>query len=150
MFKWRFVIAILFSLTLLLLQGCKKKETSPIQDTYARFFEENVLNRDYIVEFAYDNGNNLTSQYNGYVFKLFKNTFSEGPMTAIKGSTTYTGTWSSNDDYSKLVITINQPSTPAEFIFINRQWRFAKKAFPVMELSPWGSPEADSLYMRRL
>ncbi|HMJ46550.1 MAG TPA: hypothetical protein VK498_04440 [Ferruginibacter sp.] len=150
LFKWRFLIAIVISLTLLLLHGCKKKETTPIQDTYQQYFEENVLNRDYIVEYASDNGTNLTSQFNGYVFKLFKNTFSDGPMTAIKSGNTFTGMWSSNDDYSKLVITLNQPSIPAEFNFINRQWRFTKKAFPVMELGPWGSTETDTLHMRRL
>src|SRR5215212_1398799 len=52
LFRWRFLIAILISLTLLLIHGCKKKETTPIQDTYQQYFEQNVLNRDYIVELA--------------------------------------------------------------------------------------------------
>jgi len=150
LFKWRFFIAIIFSLTLLLLLGCKKKESAPIQDAYQKYFEENVLNRDYKVDFASDNGTDITAQFNGYLFKLYKNTFSDGPMTGIKNGITITGTWSSNDDYSKLVINLNQPSIPAEFGFINRQWRFTKKDFPVMELAPWGSTEPDILHMKRL
>lgn len=150
LFKFRYLIIIIFSLLLLLMQGCKKKESTPRQETYQQYFEENVLNKEYIVEFASDNGSVITSLYSGYIFKLYKNTLTNGPMTGVKNGTTTSGTWTSNDDYSNLIIILNQPSIPTELTFMNRQWRFTKKAFPVMELAPWDTSDPDILYMRRL
>ena len=72
--KWRFLIAILFAAAILFLQGCGKSE-SPTEDLYQKYFETNVLNSDFIVSLATDNGNNLTGQYDGWVFKLLKNNF---------------------------------------------------------------------------
>lgn len=148
--KWRFVIAILFAGAILLFTGCKKATTNPTEDLLKTYFEENVLNSNFVVSLATDNGTNLTAQYDGWVFKLLKNTYYDGPMTAIKNGVTYTGTWTSNSDYGQLIININQAPTPAEFTFINRQWRFTKKALPVMELAPWGSSAAIVLHMTKL
>ncbi len=87
----------------------------------------------------------------GYNFILTKTTsFYDGPMTGTKAGITYSGTWTSNDDYSKLVINLTGTPTPAEFNFINRPWKFTKKAFPIMELSPWGSTDPKILHMERL
>lgn len=147
--KWRFPIAILFAAAILLLQGCKKGE-SPTEDLYKKYFEENVLNSDFVVDLATDNGADITAQYNGWVFRLLKNTYLDGPMTGKKNGVTYTGTWSSNADYSMLTINIKEPSVPPELVFINRQWRFTKKALPIMELAPWGSSDPVKLNMRRL
>jgi hypothetical protein len=57
-----------------------------------------------------------------------------------KDGVTYTGTWTSDESFGKLDISITNPTTPVEFNFINRSWRFTKKAFPVMELAPYGLP----------
>ena len=38
-----------------------------------KFFEENVLNKDFVVNFASDNGVDLTANYNGYTFKFRSN-----------------------------------------------------------------------------
>ncbi len=134
--------------TILLLSGCKKAITQAQEDFLQQYFETNLLNKDFIVKLATDNGTDLTAQYSGYNFKLLKNTLADGPMTATKGSTVYNGTWSANEDYSKL--TINFPSAPPEFSFIVRAWRFTKKAVPVMELAPWGTSEPKVLHMERL
>ena len=48
---------------------------------------------------------------------------------------------------SKLVITL--PTTPSIFVFLNREWRFTKKALPEMELAPWGTTEPLVLHMLR-
>ncbi|MDB5202567.1 MAG: hypothetical protein JWQ27_1976 [Ferruginibacter sp.] len=150
-FKWRFVIATLLAAVMLFAGGCSKTGSNQAtENLLQQYFEQNVLNRDFIVSNANDNGTDLTAQYNGYVFRLMKNTYFDGPMTAAKNGVTYTGTWTSNDDYGKLVINITQPSIPAGFTFINREWRFTKKAFPVMELAPWGSTDAKVLHMQRL
>ena len=151
LYKYRLIVAIAFA-SLLLFSSCKKlAAASGDRGALEELFEENFLNKDFVVHFASDNGQDITSQYTGYTFVLTKiNSFYEGPITGTKNGITYTGTWSSNDDYSKLVITLNNPSIPPEFNFINRAWRFTKKAVPIMELAPWGSADPKVLHMQRL
>lgn len=151
LYKSRFIIAII-SAMILLLTGCKKPGIDSISiNTLQAYFETNILNKDFVVDLAKDGSTDKTSEYSGYTFILTKTTsYLDGPMTGTKGSQVYTGTWSSNDDYSKLTISLTSPSTPAEFIFLNRSWRFTKKDLPVMQLAPWGSTDPKVLYMRRL
>ena len=137
---------ILF-LLLLVSPSCKKNgdpATNPLLEAY---FETNVLNTDYTVSFAQDNGTELTANYSGYVFRLLKTDYYHGPLEVRKGGSTFTGTWSSNNDYSKLVITLSNP--PVEFGFLSRAWRFTSKALPTLKLAPWGSSDALVLYMLR-
>lgn len=152
LYKGRFIVALAFALVLLLASSCKKlKAAAGDRSALESLFEENILNRNFIVHLATDNGTDLTSQYAGYNFVLTKTTsYYDGPMTGTKSGVTYTGTWACNDDFSKLTISLTSPTTPPEFIFINRSWRFAKKAFPIMELAPWGSTDAKVLHMERL
>lgn len=149
-YKSRLFIAVLFA-ALLLLNGCKKikEAATPSQNALEQYFEDNILNKDFTVHFASDNGADITSQYSGFVFKLTKNTYYDGPMTAVNSLFTINGTWSSNSDYSKLVITL--PSTTiSSFAFLSREWKFTKKAVPILELAPWGTTEPDILHMQRL
>jgi len=133
---------------LFFIAGCSKSAVETAQTTYLQQqFEDNILNKNFRVHLAVDNGVDLTTQYTGYTYVLYKSTYFNGPMTAVKSGITYNGTWSSNDDYSKLVITF--PSTPAEFVFLNRDWKFTKKALPIMELAPWGTLEPKVLHMER-
>jgi hypothetical protein len=150
-FKWRYLVAICFAAMIMLLNGCKKNVAPGLntEDLLQQYFEQNVLNRDFVVELAVDTSHDLTARYDGYVFRLTKNTYFDGPITAVKASATYTGTWSSNEDYSQLLINITQPSVPDGFSFINRSWRFTRKAFPLMELAPWGSSDPKVLHMLR-
>jgi hypothetical protein len=147
-YKSRFIIAIIFA-ALLMLSSCSKSALiAQNQNLLQQYFEDNILNRDFTVHLATDNGSDLTPQFNGYTFKLIKNTLQDGSMTATIGTTTLTGIWSCNDDYSKLVITL--PSSVTAFIFLNREWKFTKKAIPTMELAPWGTTEPKVLHMERL
>lgn len=146
----RFIIATVCA-TLLLLLSCKKTIETITENTLKKQFEDNILNKTFVVDLATDNGINKTGEYTGYGFVLSKTTsYFDGPMTGTKAGTTYTGTWSCNEDFSKLTININSPSIPVEFVFLNRSWKFTKKALPVMELSPWGSTDPKVLHMRRL
>ncbi len=149
LYKSRFIIAIVLAV-ILLLSSCKKIAAivQPSQTALQQYFEENILNRDFVVQLATDNGTDLTAQFSDYKFKLIKNTLLDGPMTAINSTTTYTGTWSCNDDYSKLVITL--PASVSAFGFLNREWRFTKKTLPIMELAPWGTTDPKILHMERL
>jgi hypothetical protein len=152
-YKSRIIIAILLSIALLA-SSCKSQQDAYVTNVLEQYFEANILNRDFKVLYATDNGTEITTQFDGWVFKLLKNTYYDGPMTAKKttptGTIQYSGTWSSNSDFGKLVITLNQPSVPAEFVFLNRDWRFEQKAIPVMKLAPWGSAPPKQLHMQRL
>jgi hypothetical protein len=149
LYKSRFIIAILLAVVLLL-SSCKKitEAVQPSQTALQQYFEDNILNRDFVVHLAADNGTDLTAQFSGFKFKLTKNTLLDGPMTATNSTNTYTGTWNCNDDYSKLAI--NLPASVTAFSFLNREWRFTKKTFPIMELAPWGTTELKILHMERL
>lgn len=136
----------------MLLPSCKKAATPKEVVTgniLEQYFDQNILNKDFTVYYAKDSGNVITGQYTGWVFRLLKNTYYNGAMTAVINGVTYTGTWSSNSDYGKLIINISQPAPPAEMIFINREWRFTEKALPIMKLAPWGSTDDTELHMER-
>ena len=148
-YKVRFIIALIFAAVLLLVCGCVKPTASnPLVQS---FFTENVFNRNFIVQFASDSSLDITSQYANDTFVLKNDTsYYSGTITASKAGTIYTGTWSSNSDYSELIIDITNPTTPVEFNFLNIAWRFTKKDFPIMQLAPWGTTVPKVLYMERL
>jgi hypothetical protein len=126
--------------------SCKKGEDNT-NVLLERYFETNILTRDFVVSYAKDFSNDVTSKYEGYVFVLTKEDLYHGPMTATKNGTTYTGSWSCNADYSKLVITL--PDTPEEFKFLSRQWRFTSKNLPTLKLAPWTNRDPIELHMLR-
>jgi hypothetical protein len=147
-YRLRFIIALGLA-AVLLLSGCSKEALAEANKSMLeQYFEDNILNRDFNVAMATDNGTNITAQFSGYSFILAKNTLRDGPMTATTGTTVLTGSWSANEDYSKLVISL--PNTVAAFTFLNREWKFTKKAIPIMELAPWGTTEPKVLHMQRL
>ena len=148
LYRSRFIIALALA-ALLLLSGCSKEALAAAnKGLLEQYFENNILNRDFNVQLATDSGVDITAQFNGYTFKLTQNTLQDGPMTATMGTIVLTGTWSANDDYSKLVISL--PNSVAAFSFLNREWKFTKKAIPVMELAPWGTTDPKVLHMQRL
>ncbi|MFT3981974.1 MAG: hypothetical protein QM687_16020 [Ferruginibacter sp.] len=144
--RWGFIITLLFALALLALQGCNKIRES----AYENYFEENVLDRDFKIDLATTDTSDITAQYTGWVFRLHKNTYTDGPMTATKNGTVYTGTWLLTEDFGKLTILINQPSVPDGFAFLNKSWRFTEKSLPVIKFAPWGVSNNSMLYMRRM
>jgi hypothetical protein len=134
-------------MVLFIFNRCSKTVEAVQQSAYEKQFEDNILNKNFRVHLAVDNGTDLTAQYSGYTYVLYTTTYYNGAMTAVKNGVTYTGTWSSNEDYSKLVISFG--SAPPEFVFLNRDWKFTKKSLPVMELAPWGTLEPKVLHMER-
>jgi hypothetical protein len=144
-YRSRFIIAIAFATLLLLLSGCKKTVENIQQDLAQQYFEENILNRDFKVLLATDNGTDITSQFTGFTYRLTKNTFTDGPMTASNNLVTVTGTWNCTEEYGKLII--NLPSTITGFSFLNREWKFTSKALPVLKFAPWGTTEPKVLHM---
>lgn len=131
---------------LLLSTSCKKVKNIN-QSVIEQLFESNVINKDFTVTLAKDSTADFTSAYDGYKFVLLKTDFYHGPLKATKGSNVYEGSWASNEDYSKLTIVL--PSSPPEFKFLTRDWRFIKKGNPTLQLSPWSSRDPILLYMTR-
>ena len=112
-----------------------------------KLFEESILNQNFIVSYANDNGTVLTANYSGYIFILSKIDYYHGPMKAIKDGVTYPGKWSSNDDYGKLIITF--PDTPTELKFLSREWRFKSKSMTLLKLAPWGEVAGVEVHMSK-
>ncbi|MEO5890203.1 MAG: hypothetical protein ABIQ31_08120 [Ferruginibacter sp.] len=153
LYKGRFIVAGIFALLMLFSASSCKKLRAAAGDRSAleALFEENILNRNFVVHLATDSGRDITSEFHGYNFILTKTTsYYNGAMTGTKDGVKYTGTWTCNDDFGKLSISLTSPSIPAAFIFINRDWKFTKKAFPIMELAPWGTTDPKVLHMERL
>lgn len=112
-----------------------------------KLFEESILNQNFIVSYANDHDTELTGNYTGYIFILSKIDYYHGPMKAIKDGVTYPGTWSSNDDYGKLIIIF--PDTSEELKFLSREWRFKSKSFSLLKLAPWGTTEEIDVHMTK-
>jgi len=64
-----------------------------------------------------DNGNNETSHFNGYTFTFF----SGGTITAVNGTNTFNGTWTSqyDDSHDKLLLNFGSASLFEE---LNEDW----------------------------
>jgi|SRR5574343_1134339 len=119
--------------------GCKKKEEIIQAKAYEpstlnQFFETYILNKDIRITQAKFEGRDTTSMYTDYTFKLYKNTYYDGPFEAINSTDTFTGTWQSNEDYSKLILDISGNSA-LDWVSIN--WKFKSKSTTTLELIPW-------------
>jgi len=137
-------ISLLLIGSILFFTSCKK---SVSQSVLEKYFSDNVIGQNCSVTLAIDSTGDITSEYTGYVFVLLKTDYYHGPLKATKGTNTYMGTWSSNEDYSKLVITL--PDSVPKFQFLSRSWRFTKKGNPTMELAPWGTNQPYVLHMTK-
>jgi len=139
------ILSLLLLLAIVSSFSCKKAIHNAGQALLEKYFEKYVIGNNFVVTLAKDSSNDITSRYSGYTFVLLKTDLLHGPLQANKGSNQYMGTWSSNDDYSKLDISL--PDSISEFKFLSRNWRFTKKANPTLELAPWGSDAPIVLHM---
>lgn len=127
--------------------SCKKTIENLNQSLLESYFEKYVIGNDFVVTLAKDSTTDLTSNYDGYKFVLLKTDLYHGPLKATYGSKEYYGTWATNNDYSKLDISL--PDSINGFPFLSRSWRFTKKENPTLQLAPWGSTAPIVLYMTR-
>ncbi len=140
-------IAFIFFVSTIFCFSCKKTIDSIERSVLEKYFDDNLIGRNFIVSLATDSTTDLTSEYAGYIFVLLKTDFYNGPLQATKGANKYVGSWSANEDYSKLTIVL--PDSIQEFKFLSRSWRFTKKDVPTLKLAPWGSSAPLVLYMTR-
>lgn len=138
----------IFSLVIIgicLLASCKKKEEIIAAKAYEpntlnQFFETYILNKDIRVTQAKFEGRDTTAMYSDYTFKLYKNTYYDGPFEARNSTDTFTGTWQCNDDYSKLSLKI---SGNGALDWVNIDWKFKSKSTTTLELIPWFNFDGD-------
>ncbi len=140
-------IVVLLIPCLVIFTSCKKLKQRITETQLEKYFEANVLNRDFIITLATDSSSDLTANYSGYVFVLSKTDYYHGPLKVSKGANVYMGTWLANEDFSKL--DINLPDPPVEFAFLTRSWRFTSKNLPSLKFAPWGSSAPIALDMLR-
>ncbi len=135
----------IFLLPFVFLMSCnKEKNLGSLQE---KLFEKNLLNQNFVVSYADNNGTILTNNYTGYIFILSKIDYYHGPMKATKDGISYSGTWSANDDYGKLIITL--PDIPVELKFLSRAWRFKSKSLTLLKLAPWGEGEGINVHLSK-
>ena len=140
-------IPVILFASITLCFSCKKTIQKIERSAAENYFDNNLIGKNFIVSLAMDSTTDLTCNYAAYTFVLLKTDFYHGPLQATKGANKYDGTWSCNDDYSKLTITL--PDSVPEFKFLTRSWRFTKKDVPTLKLAPWGSSAPLVLYMTR-
>lgn len=138
-----FKIFVIFIL-LLFMAACSKEKIAEKKaeepDNLSKIFEAYILNKDIRVSQAKFEGRDTTTLLSSYTFKLIKNTYYNGPFIAVKDNDTFTGTWDSNIDYSKLVLDIRANSA-LEWISIH--WKFKNKTTTSLELIPWFDTDGD-------
>ena len=130
-----------------ILVSCKKQIQSLQQSILEKYFSTYVIGSNFTVTLAKDSSDDITNVYDGDTFVLLKTDLHHGPLKAVLGQNEYMGTWATNDDYSKLDISL--PDSIPKFRFLSRSWRFTKKTNPTLELAPWGSSAPVVLYMTR-
>lgn len=136
---------IFIALALIVIAACHDKKQNTILE---QFFEDNILEQNFMITHANDASSDLTSNYEGYNFVLKKgNDYYHGPLVVTHSASIYNGSWSSNEDYSKLKIVL--PAVPVEFKFLTRDWRFTSKNLPELKFAPWGGDDTINLTMKR-
>ena len=101
--------------------ACKKDDNSST-DISTLTVTNTVTSGNWRITYYWDTNHDETINYAGYVF-TFGNS---AVLTAVKGATTITGTWSAilDDSKTKLVLNFN---TPASFVEISDDWHVTER-----------------------
>jgi hypothetical protein len=111
LFSFIFVCSFLFS-------SCKKDDVIPVTTTNVT---STVTSGNWRITYFAESGVDKTSNYNGNVFTFG----SGGVVTAVKNTTTVTGTWSTGTDNStvKLVLAF----TTSNFTSLTQDWHVLER-----------------------
>ena len=155
MAKFRFVGVLLILMIAITLpfSSCEDKPppTPPPDSTdnvtsAQKAFDLLVLGKQFYMKKGLDtSGNDLTSQYADQIYILEKLTYTNGPAKVIIGADTYTGTWKSNEDYSKLELSVAGRS---DFDFFSIPWRITLKTYTGLTMVPQDAPNAGKKTMQ--
>jgi hypothetical protein len=113
-----FFFLLLFS-GILLLNGCSKDENN----TPAWPGNQLLIDKNFSVPYAKDNGADVTANYNGIIFRF------AGPATSLTGTATaanslftVTGTWTMNSSRDKISFSFPTNLLP-DLAFMNKTWK---------------------------
>lgn len=107
--------------------SCKKDDNST--PSQVSTLNTNVKSGKWKVTLYNDSGNDETAHYTGYEFQFAAG----GTVTATKGGTTITGTWSSGTDDSTLKLILNF-STADPFQELNDDWHVIQQSSTIIKL----------------
>lgn len=152
--RYPFILNLLIvSATLFTQAACSKADdnNSDLQETVV---QNNVQSGEWRITSFIDDGNDETSDFNGYIFNFGSN----GTVTSSSSSTTYTGTWSvtrsnSNDDSPdsdlKFNILFNLTN---QFEEISEDWNIISQSSSKIELIhiSGGNGGTDNLTFQRI
>lgn len=152
--RYPFILNLLIvSATLFTQAACSKADdnNSDLQETVV---QNNVQSGEWRITSFIDDGNDETSDFNGYIFNFGSN----GTVTSSSSSTTYTGTWSvtrsnSNDDSPdsdlKFNILFNLTN---QFEDISEDWNIISQSSSKIELIhiSGGNGGTDNLTFQRI
>src|SRR5882757_2606673 len=112
---------MLFFVVLFWISSCSKKDgTMPATETN---FDAAVLNKDFYIGSANNDGTDITAQFNGYVFKYSKSNSVAGYVIANNNLLNFNGTWTTSADFS--TITLAFSNAPDDFNFMNNTWKIS-------------------------
>lgn len=148
-----FLYVVVVVLGMVPLSSCEDK-TPPTPPTDSvdnatsaqKAFDLLVLGKQFYMKKGIDSsGNDLTASYADQIYVLEKQTYTNGPAKVIIGTDTYTGTWQSNDDYSKLELKVE--GRP-DFQFFSIPWRITTKTYTGLSMVPQDAINAGSKSMQ--
>jgi hypothetical protein len=127
---------LLLSVLVLTFSACSKKNEAPSTSSIIQQGKWRV------VSFT-DNGVNETATFSNYDF-----TFGKGSVTAVKATSTITGTWNTGADESqnRLMLNFNSPT----FADLNVNWTFTEKSYSLLKLEYVTSASTDVLVLQRV
>jgi hypothetical protein len=148
-----FFSVVILVLGIMPLTSCEKNPpTTPPTDSVdnatsaQKAFDLLVLGKQFYMKKGIDSsGNDLTASYADQIYVLEKQTYTNGPAKVIIGTDTYTGTWQSNDDYSKLELKVE--GRP-DFQFFSIPWRITTKTYTGLSMVPQDAINAGSKSMQ--
>ncbi len=149
------IVGVSFWIVLLFapLSSCEEKTppTPPADSTdnatsAQKAFDLLVLGKKFYMKKGVDSsGLDITSAYADQIYILEKQTYTNGPAKVLIGTDTYTGTWQSNDDYSKLELKVE--GRP-DFQFFSIPWRITNKTYTGLSMVPQDALNAGSKSMQ--
>jgi len=120
--KTKFIFLALGVSWLAFSTACTKDKASTGEDISSSEVSNTVKNGSWVITSFVDSGKDETAHFSGYDFAFG----GEGTITATKGDTTVSGTWSVGNDDSKTKLDIHFPA-PDEFEDLSEDWHVLQR-----------------------
>lgn len=112
------IIYLFVLISVIGISGCKKDDVSIISTTNV---SSTIVNGNWRITYYTESGSDKTSNYNGNAFTFA----SGGVVTAVKTTTTNTGSWSIGTDNSKVKLVL--VFTTSNFTSLSEDWHVIER-----------------------